>query len=508
MAGRPTPTGEAHEQPTLAHPGPSAPPPTPPCDTAPQRFGDYELLGEVGRGGMGVVYKAREAGLDRVVAIKMLLPGAVPDEAELQRFRTEAAAAARLQHPHIVAVHRVGEHDGRHFYSMDFIDGVSLTQRLAEGPLPGRTAARYAAVVARALHHAHQHGILHRDVKPGNVLLDGDDRPHVTDFGLAKQYNSDSNQTRTGSILGTPSYMAPEQAAGRKDLGPACDIYGVGALLYELLTGRPPFRAETPLDTMLQVMEVEPVPPRLLNPKIDRDLETVCLKCLQKGPRDRYASAAALADDLDRYLDGDSIHARSFNMMDRLARTLERSQFDVEFRTYASLLYWFAAIVLVMHVIKHVQIVLGQPIWAVAASQIAQFGLMGVVFWRYRKQGVLPTNTAERQMWSVWVGYLICCFLIALACRVMFGGARLYEGVLYPFYAITAGMAFFVLGSSYWGRCYAVGVAFFALSGVMLLRLEWATLEFGVMWTLVLVAIGRRLSRLGREHGQRAGRPE
>jgi serine/threonine protein kinase len=504
MAGPPTPTGEAHDQPTLAHPVPGTRPGAcAPGEAAPQRFGDYELLGEVGRGGMGVVYKAREAGLDRVVAIKMLLPGAVPDEAELQRFRSEAAAAARLRHPHIVAVHRVGEQDGRHFYSMDFIAGVSLTQRLAEGPLPSRSAARYVAVIARALHHAHQHGILHRDVKPGNVLLDADDRPHVTDFGLAKQYNSDSNQTRTGSILGTPSYMAPEQAAGRKDLGPACDIYGVGALLYELLTGRPPFRAETPLDTMVQVMEMEPVPPRLLNPKIDRDLETVCLKCLQKGPRDRYASAADLADDLDRYLQGDSIQARSFNMMDRLARTLERSQFDVEFLAYASLLYWFAAIVLVMHVIRHVQIATYQPVWAVAASQMVQFALMGLAFWRYRRHGLLPTNTAERQMWSVWVGYITTCFLIAFACWKMFTEAQIYAGVEYPLFAITAGMAFFVLGSSYWGRCYAIALAFFVLSGVMLLRLEWATLEFGGLWAVVLVVIGRHLSRLGREHAQR-----
>ncbi len=504
MAGVPPPTGEVHEQPTVSHPGlGAAPGPCPPGGPPPQRFGDYEILGEVGRGGMGVVYKAREPGLNRTVALKMLLPGAVPDEAELQRFRTEAAAAARLQHPHIVAVHCVGVHDGRHFYSMDYIEGVSLTQRLAEGPLPCRTAARYAAVIARALHHAHGHGILHRDVKPGNVLIDADDRPHVTDFGLAKQYTSDSGQTRTGSVLGTPSYMAPEQAAGRKDLGPACDVYGVGALLYELLTGRPPFKAETPLDTMLQVMEFEPVPPRLLNPKIDRDLETVCLKCLQKEPRDRYRTAAELADDLDRYLQGDSIRARSFNMMDRLARTLERSQFDVEFRSYATLLYWFAAIVLAMHLVRHVLITTHQPVWAVGASQIVQFGLMGAAFWRYRKQGVLPTNTAERQMWSVWVGYIASCFLIAFAGWCMFSEAQIYAGVEYPLFAITAGMAFFVLGSSYWGRCYAIALAFFALSGVMLLRLEWATLEFGGLWAVVLVVIGRHLSRLGREHAPR-----
>ena len=268
-------------------------------------------------------------------------------------FRVEAGAAARLSHPNIVAVHRVGQLEGRHYYSMEYVEGPTLAQRLVNGPLPGRVAARYLSAVARAIHHAHENGILHRDLKPGNILIDADDQPRVTDFGLAKKFTADRGQTRTGAILGTPSYMAPEQAAGRKDIGPACDIYSLGALLYELLTGRPPFRAETPLDTLLQVIDREPAPPRLLNPKIDRDLETICLKCLSKQPRDRYATAQDLALDLERYLSGESIRARSFNVMDRLARVLQRSQFDLEFRQYGNMLLWFAVIVFLTHVVKH-----------------------------------------------------------------------------------------------------------------------------------------------------------
>jgi hypothetical protein len=471
----------------------------------PQRFGDYELLGELGRGGMGVVYKAYEPALNRLVALKMVLPGALPDAAELARFQSEAAAAARLHHPHIVAVHRVGVQDGRHYYSMDLIDGPSLGQRLNDGPLAGRAAARYLATVARAIHHAHQQGILHRDLKPGNVLLDRDDQPHVTDFGLAKQLSADGGQTRTGAVLGTPSYMAPEQAAGSKELGQATDVYGLGALLYELLTGRPPFRGETSLDTLLQVLEHEPAPPRLLNPKVDRDLETVCLKCLAKRPADRYASAQALAEDLERFLGGESIRARSFNMMDRLARTLERSQFDVEFGAYGTMIYWFAAIVFVQHVGKHFLIQTRQPAWTILASQLVQFFLIGFVLWLYRPRGkgLLPTSTPERLLWAVWLGYIFTSLLVSAVSWKLMGMEKLYGGYIYPYYAVVTGMAFFVLGSSYWGRCYAIAVAFWALAWVMLYGLRWATLEFGGLWTLALVMIGRRLEVLGRE---RAGK--
>jgi hypothetical protein len=462
-------------------------------------FGDYQLLGELGRGGMGVVFKAFEPRLNRFVAVKMVLPGMLANADELQRFHTEAAAAAGLQHPHIVPVHDVGVLDDKHYYSMDFIDGPSLTQKLADGPLPGRIAAKYLAAVAHAIQHAHDKGILHRDLKPGNILIDADDQPHVTDFGLAKQFTTDSGQTRTGAVIGTPSYMAPEQAAGRKDVGPACDVYGLGALLYELLTGRPPFRAETPMDTLMQVMEREPAPPRLLNPKVDRDLETICLKCLSKNPRHRYATAAEVGRELERYGNGDPIQARSFNVIDRLARSLDRSQYDFEFHAYGTMLYWWAGIVFVTHLLKDYLIQARYEIPYVAGAQIAQFVGMGLVFWRYRPRTWLPQTVAERQMWAVWVGYILSCFFITGVSRVQLGQDKLYERVDYPYFAIAAGLAYFVLGSSYWGRCYAFAVAFWLLAGIMMVDLRWAILEYGLLWTVGLASVGYHLHRLGKQ---------
>ncbi len=274
-------------------------------------FGDYELLAEIARGGMGVVYKARQVSLDRVVALKMILAGQLASSADVQRFHAEAKAAANLQHPNIVAIHEVGEHHGQHFFSMDYIAGRSLAEVVRQNPLPAARAARHVQQIAEAIEHAHQQGTLHRDLKPSNVLIDEADRPHVTDFGLAKRLRGDAGLTMTGQVLGTPSYMPPEQAAGRPEqVGPTSDVYALGAILYELVTGRPPFRAESVFDTIMQVIHTEPVPPRLLNPKVPRELDTICLKCLEKDAPKRYASAQELADDLGRFLAGEPIRAR------------------------------------------------------------------------------------------------------------------------------------------------------------------------------------------------------
>jgi hypothetical protein len=386
---------------------------------------------------------------------------------------------------------------------MDFIDGPSLAKRLNGAPLPGRDAARYMVGVARGIEHAHRHGVLHRDLKPANILLDADDVPHVADFGLAKQMTADDQgHTRTGVILGTPSYMSPEQASGTRTVGPACDIYGLGALLYELLTGRPPFRAETSLDTLAQVLERDPAPPRLLNPKVDRDLETICLKCLQKDPAHRYPSAAMVAEDLERYLNGDPIRARASNVIQRIARTLEHSQYDVQFGPYGAMLYGFAVIVMATQIAKQVLLWYDQPIAAVAGCQALQFALLGLVFWGCRGKNLASSTTAERQLWSVWVGYVAASVLIAVAGWREFPADQTRHMAEYPFFAVTAGMAFFFLGSSYWGWCYAFGAAFFALSVVMLFDTRWAVLEFGVIWTVILIILGARLRRLARERGR------
>ncbi len=462
-------------------------------------FGDYELLEELGRGGMGVVYKAVQKELKRTVALKMVLSGALSSDEDVQRFRIEAEAAARLNHANIVKVYEVGSVDGCHFFSMEYVNGPSLSQRLDDGPLSSHAAARYVLLIARAVHHAHRHGILHRDLKPGNILLDADDQPHVTDFGLAKKLD-DAGQTRTGSVMGTPSYMPPEQAAGRiRELGPHSDVYSIGAILYELLTGRPPFRSDTALDTLLHVLEREPAPPRLLNPKVDRDLETICLKCLEKEPRERYATAEALATDLQRYLNGDSIEAPSFNVFDRLSRALDRNQYIGEFHAWGNMLLMFAVIVLVEHALVFVLTLPGPPYpraWILGA-RFSQFALMGLIFWRKRVHTLMSTSAAERQLWSVWIGYMLACVLTsAVNSELNQFLDRREHLTMYPMWCILTGLAFFVMGSNYWGWCYALGLCFFILSLAMPLNLAWAALEFGLMWSFALTFIGLHLRRI------------
>jgi serine/threonine protein kinase len=285
----------------------------------------YEILGELGRGGMGVVYKARQTGLNRVVALKMILAAQYASADQLARFRAEAEAVARLQHPNIVQVYDIREHRGQPFFSLEFVDGGSLANELDGTPWRASAAAELVEVLAHAVQAAHRRGIIHRDLKPANVLLTADGRPKITDFGLAKQVDEDSGRTKTGAIMGTPSYMAPEQAEGRaKNIGPAADVYALGAILYELLTGRPPFKAETPIDTIMQVVHDDPVPPRLLRPKLPVDLELICLKCLSKLPEERYASALNLAQDLRHFLDGETISIRPAGWWRREFRWLRR----------------------------------------------------------------------------------------------------------------------------------------------------------------------------------------
>jgi tetratricopeptide (TPR) repeat protein len=291
-----------------------------------RRFGDYELLTEIARGGMGVVYKARQISLNRVVALKMILAGQFASEREVERFYTEARAAAKLQHPHIVAIHEVGECDGQHYFSMDYIDGQSLSKLLRKNPLSPMRAAGYAKTIADAIEFAHRHRILHRDLKPANILIDAFDQPRVTDFGLAKQMGGAAQLTSTGAVMGTPSYMPPEQAgADGGNVGPASDVYSLGAILYESLTGRAPFVADSLIVTLNMVLNTEPVSPRLLNERVPRDLETICLKCLQKEPRNRYSTAAALAEDLGCFLRQEPVHARPVGDLERAWRLCRRN---------------------------------------------------------------------------------------------------------------------------------------------------------------------------------------
>jgi hypothetical protein len=287
-------------------------------------IGPYEVLGELGRGGMGVVYRARHVHLNRTVALKMIVGGAHLSPAHLERFRTEAEAVARLQHQNIVQVYDVGEHDGAPHIALELVDGGNLAKKAEGKPQNAKFAAQTTETLARAVHVAHQAGVVHRDLKPANVLLTLDGQPKVTDFGLAKNLEAGQGQTHAGGILGTPSYMAPEQAAGRvHDIGPPTDIYALGCILYELLTGHP-FRRDTPIATIRMVLDGEVIPPRQLVPGVPRDLDTICLKALQKPTHRRYATAEALAEDLRRFLDGEPIRARPIGPAERFAKWVRR----------------------------------------------------------------------------------------------------------------------------------------------------------------------------------------
>ncbi len=306
------PVAPAPFQPTATHPFPTVP--------------GYEIEGILGRGGMGVVYKARHLALKRTVALKMIRHPVDAGPLELARFQAEAEAVARLQHPNIVQVYEVGTAGGSPFFALEFVEGGSLARRLKGESPPPREAARLVETLARAMNMAHSRNVIHRDLKPANILLAGDGTPKVADFGMAKQLDVDSGETRAGAVMGTPSYTAPEQASGQAYLaGPLADVYALGAILYECLTGKPPFKGATPLDTLEQVRTMDPTPPARLNPKVPRDLETVCLKCLRKEPDRRYASAQELADDLDRFVRGEPVLARPVGRLGRGWRWCRRN---------------------------------------------------------------------------------------------------------------------------------------------------------------------------------------
>jgi hypothetical protein len=426
---------------------------------------------------MGVVYRAWQSGLGRIVALKVLLNASTASAIEVARFRAEATSAAQLDHPHIVPVYGVGDHDGRPYFIMRLIEGQSLARYLADGPIAARESARLLAPIARAIDYAHRRGVLHRDLKPSNILIDREGTPHVADFGLAKRLDSGAGLTSPGAIVGTPGYMSPEQVSGgRGPIGPASDVYGLGAILYQMLTGRPPFQAATALDTVFLVLEQDPVPPRLLNPRVDRDLELVAIKCLQKPVELRYASAFALAADLEAYLAGEPISARSGRLTTVVSRALRETHHAAVLENWGLLWIWHSIVILLLCVLTNIlqEKGLRSPapyvlIWTVG------FGAWAGIFWWLRHRGG-PVTFVERQIAHVWGASTIGCSLLYLI-EMLLGMPVL---TLAPVLAVFSGMVFLIKAGILSGSFYIPAVALFFTAAIMAIWPRFGITIFGV----------------------------
>jgi serine/threonine-protein kinase len=460
----------------------------------PYRLGDYALTEEVGRGGMGIVYRARQQSLGRETAVKLILRGALASPEDQKRFRAEAESVARLEHPGIVPIYEVGDHGGQLFFSMPFIEGPTLAQRLTQRPLENREAARIVRDVARAIQYAHERGVVHRDLKPANILLDQHGGIHVTDFGLAKRFEGDrtlsSGLTNTGAILGTPSYMAPEQAAGgRGAVGPATDVYSLGAVLYALVTGRPPHQGPTPVDTVLMLLEQEPVAPRALNRKVDRDLEMIVLRALQKPAELRYESAGAMAHDLDAFLRGEPVSARSGQFTQVLSRLFRDTHHATVLENWGLLWMWHALVLLVIcGVTNWFQV--QQSVWPQMKETTPYVVLWGgalaiwaPIFWKLRHRAG-PVTSVERQIAHLWGGSVVAVMLLFWIEHL------LQEPVLKlsPVLPLICGVVFAVKAGILTGTFYLHAVALFA-TGVLMAYLQGIGWPYGISLFGVVAAL-------------------
>lgn len=477
-----------------------------------ERVGDCILLEEIGRGGMGVVHRALQSDLGRIVALKRLHAGGAASPQDLARFRAEAEAAAGLDHPNIVPVYSVDSQGADPYILMRYVEGTTLARLLVDGPLTAFEAARILAPVCRAIQYAHEHGVLHRDLKPSNVLIDNKGCPHVSDFGLAKRVYSGDNLTLSGAVLGTPSYMAPEQAsAGRGLVGPASDVYGLGAVLYQMLTGRPPFQAATPFETILLVLEQDPVPPRVLNPRVNVDLEMITLKCLQKSPDFRYATVEALANDVEAFLSGDPVSARSTGLRDLVARLLGETHHAAVLENWGALWMMHSAALIVFFGLTNWLLLQGVSArWPYVLIFTVGLGAWASVFWTLRRRGG-PITFVERLLAHIWGAGVVSINLV-FAVEWLLGLPVLS---LAPVLAITNGMLFMVKGGILAGSFYLQAAALFLTMVPMAWFPRYAPILFGVVAASCFFVTGlkshlrRRLSgRLASESSGKIRSPE
>lgn len=471
-----------------------------PAITSPlQKVGEYELLEEIDRGGMGVVFKAHHPTLRRTVAIKMLLAGAFASEEAERRFRREAAAAARLNHPGIVPVYDVGIVDhtgplhGQTWFAMALIEGTDLSRRIESELFDSISAAQLSTRIVEAIQYAHSKGVIHRDLKPANILLDKSNNPHITDFGLSRCNDDNETQlTAAGQIFGTPGYMSPEQAAGKNEsVGPATDIYSLGAVMYCMLTGRPPFRASSTVATLQQVTHDAPAPPRLLNRTVDPDLESIILKCLEKDSADRYSTAEELKQDLERFLRGESVSASSINLVGYLGRVLASSRNSEFLEGWSRALYAVSAIVLMFHVVMQFM-----PLTATQSTLVnaGKYVLLLGVIWRARDGILTPQNPVERTIWSLWIGYILTYLTTEIMVRIV----KQPEFNLYAIMSLVSSVILLVLGGQLWGGCYVIGGLFAVLAPTITVLPDYAVILFGALWSFVFFQLGRRYQKQSR----------
>jgi serine/threonine-protein kinase len=479
-------------------------------EPASREFGDFELVEKIGQGGMGVVYRARQKSLGRIVALKMILRGEHATPADLARFQIEAQAAAHLEHPNIVPVYAAGQHDGQAYISMRLVEGETLAAHLARGPMRPRDAAALLAEIARAVHFAHVRGILHRDLKPSNILLDGQGRPHITDFGLAKRTatNDDpqgASLTQSGNLVGTPAYIAPEMVSNRRGQpSTASDVYSLGVILYEMITGRPPFQAPTPVDTLLLVLDQDPVRPGALNPKVDADLELICLKCIQKEPELRYADADALAADLEAYLHGEPPSVRRTRLVDLggfFSRMFRETHHAVVLENWGLLWMCHALKIFLQCVVTTAMAWNGveNPLWYLG---LWGGGLIawGFIFWNLRKQAG-PVLFIERQVAHVWAAAILATIGVFVLEMLL----RVHVLQLAPMLAIIAGMTFVAKAGMLSGQLYLAAVAEFVTFLFMALFPDYGILLFGTVTAICFLVPGykyhlQRLQSLARQH--------
>ena len=469
-----------------------------PATSLPKYFGEFELLEELGRGGMGVVYKAWQKNLGRMVALKMVLRGGHARPEEMARFQAEAKAIALLEHPNIVPVHEAGIYEEQPYFSMRFVEGQTLATILGQGPIKPRDAASLIAKVSRGVHHAHERGVLHRDLKPSNVIIDRENHPLVTDFGLAKRIDlpDDNPLTQPGAILGTPAYMAPEQvSSSRGVVGPASDVYSLGIILYETLTGRPPFRAASPVDTLLLVLEQDPVRPRLLNPKVDPELEMICLKCLQKQSDLRYSSAQDLAIDLEAWVRGETTSVRSGSLgsfSNFFSRMLRDTHHAIVLENWGLLWMMHSAMIFSQCVATWymARVGINSPWWYILLWG-GGLALWGAIFWELRKQGG-PVLFVERQVGHIWAAAVIST--IGVFFTEIFLGMPVLT--LSPILAIIAGTVFFTKAGILSGEFYPPAIALYLTTIPMALWPEYCQLIFGTVSALCFFIPGLKYHKL------------